>query len=255
MGHGTVGFCFQGDPEAGGTGYLIGLHRCQSYKVMQRKVHEQTINAETGKRTSKGNPVKFNRGDLVLTDCNVTGSNFGTATKPKFPLMQLWATVLLPQMEALVQEGGPCAGAIIVHQEDNAGPHVDKTYKDWLQGEFDKRGWKLEHQAPQGPYTNVLDLQMFPAMSKRHSELLQLYANNEANAERIWKAAQQVWSSCSSSMVCRAFVHAYRIMQKIIECDGHNDWLVDGTPHCHIRRDFMDTQHGIAPRPVIAIDM
>ncbi len=96
---------------------------------------------------------------------------------------------------------------------------------------------------------------MFPAMSKRHSELSQLYSNNEANAERIWKDAQQVWNSCSSSMVCRAFIHAYRIMQKIIECDGHNHWLVDGTPHCNIRRDFMDTQHGIAPRTVIEIDM
>ena len=153
--------------------------------------------------------------------------------------------------------GGPCAGAVVVHQEDNAGPHIDKTYKDWLQAEFDRRGWKLEHQAPQGPYTNVLDLQMFPAMSKRHSELLQLYSNNEANADRIWKAAQQVWQSCSSSMVCRAFIHAYRIMQKIIEEDGHNHWLADGTPHCNcnIRRDFIDTQHGIALRPTIEIDM
>jgi hypothetical protein len=91
---------------------------------------------------------------------------------------------------------------------------------------------------PEGPYTNVLDLQMFPAMSKRHSELLQMYSNNEANAERIWKAACQVWESCSSSMVCRAFVHAYRIMATIIEHDGHNHWLVDGTPHCHVRRDY-----------------
>jgi hypothetical protein len=33
------------------------------------------------------------------------------------------------------------------------------------------------------PYINVLDLQMFPAMSKRHSELLQMYSNNEANAD------------------------------------------------------------------------
>ena len=130
---------------------------------------QQTIDATTGKRTSKGNPVKFNRGDLVLTDCNVTGSNYGTATKPKFPLMELWNTVLLPELDALVKEGGPCAGAVVVHQEDNAGPHIDKTYKDWLQGEFDLRGWKLEPQAPQGPYTNVLDLQMFPAMSKRFS--------------------------------------------------------------------------------------
>jgi hypothetical protein len=89
MGHGTVGYCFDGDPELGGKGYLIGLHRCQSYKVVQRKVREQTLDVATGKRFSKGNAVKFNRGDLVLTDCNVTGSNYGTATKPKFPLMEL----------------------------------------------------------------------------------------------------------------------------------------------------------------------
>jgi len=149
MGHGTVGYCFTDDPEKGGTGFLIGLHRCQSYKVMQRRVSEQTMDAVTGKRVSKGNPVKYNRGDLVLTDCNVTGSNYGTPTKPKFPLMALWQNVLLPEIDALVAEGGPCAGAIVVHQEDNAGPHIDKTYKDWLQGEFDRRGWKLEHQAPQ----------------------------------------------------------------------------------------------------------
>jgi hypothetical protein len=98
-------------------------------------------------------------------------------------------------------------------------------------------------------------VQMFPAMSKRHSELLQMYSNNEANADRIWKVAQQVWKSCSSSMVSRAFIHAYRIMDKIIENDGHNHWLVDGTPHCNIRRDFIDTKHGIAPRPIIDIDM
>jgi hypothetical protein len=112
MGHGTVGFCFDSEPELGGEGYLIGLHRCQSFK-----------------RSSKGNAVKFNRGDLVMTDCNVTGSNYGTATKPKFPLLELWTTVLLPALEALVKPGGPCEGAIVVHQEDNAGPHIDKTYK------------------------------------------------------------------------------------------------------------------------------
>jgi hypothetical protein len=92
-------------------------------------------------------------------------------------------------------------------------------------------------------------------MSTRHSELLQMYSNNEANADRIWKVAQQVWKIFSSSMVSRAFIHAYRIMEKIIENDGHNHWLVDGTPHCNIRRDFIDTKHGTAPRPIIDIDM
>ncbi len=126
----------------------------------------------------------------------------------------------LPELDAMVKPGGPCEGAVVVHQEDNAGLHIDKVYKQWLQEQFDLRGWKLEHQAPQGPYTNALDLQMFPAMSKRHSELLQMYSNNEANAETIWRVA--------CLMVSRAFIHAYRIMQKIIENDGHNHWLVDG---------------------------
>ena len=56
-------------------------------------------------------------------------------------------------------------------------------------------------------------------------------------------------------MVCKAFVHAYRIMNKIIENDGHNHWLADGTPHCDIRRDYIDTKHGIARRDIVEIDL
>jgi hypothetical protein len=72
----------------------------------------------------------------------------------------------------------------------------------------------LELQAPQGPYTNVLDLQVFPAMSKpkRHSELLQVHSNTEADKERIWKIALAIWNTMSSSMIVRAFLLAYRIM-------------------------------------------
>ncbi len=50
-----MGFCFDGDPKLGGKGYLIGLHRCQSFKVVQRKVRQQTVDVVTGKRFSKGN--------------------------------------------------------------------------------------------------------------------------------------------------------------------------------------------------------
>ncbi len=48
-------------------------------------------------------------------------------------------------------------------------------------------------------------------------------------------------------MVARAFVLAFRIMQKIIDEDGNNQWLCHGTPHCFVRRDFVDTYDGIAP--------
>ena len=103
----------------------------------------------------------------------------------------------------------------------------------------------LELQAPQGPYTNVLDLQVFPAMSKRHSELLQVHSNTEADKERIWKIALAIWNTMSSSMVARAFLLAYRIMGRIIENKGDTDWLKNGAPHCNVRRDFVDTDRGI----------
>ncbi len=43
----------------------------------------------------------------------------------------------------------------------------------------------------------------------------------------------------ASSLVCVWFF-----------CCG-SSLVVDGTPHCNIRRDFVDTKHGIAPRPII----
>jgi hypothetical protein len=191
----------------------------------------------------------------VLIDCNVTGTDTGTPSNPKFALKGLWEDCLLPQLDALVAVNGPCAGAIVCHQEDNAGPHKEGNFHSWLEAEFKKRNWQLELQAPQGPYTNVLDLQLFPAMSKRHSTLLQLFSDAEASKE--WCVATQVWDNCSSAMICRAFIHAYRIMRKIVEDKGDNSWLATGAPHCNVRQDFVDTNDGIKPRvqlPVFTVE-
>ena len=87
-------------------------------------------------------------------------------------------------------------------------------------------------------------------MSKQHSNLLQMFNNTVAGYDRIWSVAQNVWKGITSAMVCRAFVLAYRIMRKIIEEDGNNAWLCHGTPHCFVRRDFIDTYDGIQPSQV-----
>jgi hypothetical protein len=99
-----------------------------------------------------------------------------------------------------------------------------------------------------GPYTNVLDLYLIPSMSHRHSALLRLYNNTEANTEQIWKTIETVWKDTSSSEVARAFVLAYRIMRLIIEEDGNNSWLAHGTPHCDVRQDYVNTPTGIKPK-------
>jgi hypothetical protein len=113
---------------------------------------------------------------------------------------------------------GSCAGAQVIFQEDNAGPHTEARYSSWMKDTFADLGWRIELQAPQGkillalfitictsndyffilscrtgPYTNVLDLYIFPSMSHRHSALLQLYNNTEANKEQTWKTIQTVW--------------------------------------------------------------
>ena len=68
------------------------------------------------------------KGDCLLTDCNVTGTDVGTPDKPKFALKPLWEYVLLPSLDALVAVGGQCEGAIVIHQEDNAGMSLTLTF-------------------------------------------------------------------------------------------------------------------------------
>jgi hypothetical protein len=113
MAHATVGYCFSGSPESGGEELLIKLQRCQAYKVAQKAY-----------RAKGGKYVK--RGDCLLTDCNVTGTDRGTPDKPKLALRPLWEYGLLPQFDELVGPGGQCEGATVMHQEDNAGTTVSR---------------------------------------------------------------------------------------------------------------------------------
>ena len=50
----------------------------------------------------------------------------------------------------MVAPDGPCGGAKVILQEDNAGPHTQQEYTAWMQEAFVLHGWKIELQAPQG---------------------------------------------------------------------------------------------------------
>ncbi len=58
-----------------------------------------------------------------MVDANVTGSDRGTASKPKFALKDLWENNIFGTIDGLVQEGGKYESYTVVFQEDNAGPH------------------------------------------------------------------------------------------------------------------------------------
>ncbi len=137
MAHCCVCYLFHGDVEAGGDGFLILCNRCASYKMPLRNSYHSSRDPVTGKLTFKGNALKNETwGDLLQHSDQkqlsrqerqakgVTGSDVGTATKPCFPLRKLWEFTLIPAIAQMVDVGGPCEGAMVVVQQDNAGPHV-----------------------------------------------------------------------------------------------------------------------------------
>jgi hypothetical protein len=51
----------------------------------------------------------------------------------------------------MVAPDGPCEGALVILQEDNARPHTEgNNYHAWLTQAFAARQWRIELQAPQG---------------------------------------------------------------------------------------------------------
>ena len=136
MVHCTVGYLFADDPELGGEGFLIGCNRCAGFKVPSRDIRIGTRDPLTKKLTYKGNPIKHPKGIPFLVDCNVTGTNPGTPTNPCFPLKTLWEHCLIPSLEKLTAPGGPCEGALVILQEDNAGPHTEGNYHAWMTAAF-----------------------------------------------------------------------------------------------------------------------
>ncbi len=56
---------------------------------------------------------------------------------------------LIPAIAQLVQTGGPCDGATVVVQQDNAGPHIEEHCRAWMKEQFEDLGWMYEPQAPQ----------------------------------------------------------------------------------------------------------
>ena len=91
-------------------------------------------------------------------------------------------------------------------------------------------------------------------MSHRHSEQLQLYNDTEATLEKTWDTVVDVWNNSPSAEVARSFVLAYRVMKLIIQEKGYNAWLASGTPHCNVRRDYLDPQTGIRRKVIIDVD-
>jgi hypothetical protein len=94
------------------------------------------------------------------------------------------------------------------------------------------------------PHMNNLDLAVFPAMSRRHAELLRgRNGNSVADPEKVWEAAKEAWDELASATIARGFVLAYRIAKKVVDNKGSNTFLQGkgGSLHSDVRCDFYET--------------
>jgi hypothetical protein len=133
-------YAFDSNVENGGHGIKFGLYCVQAARVAQRDVRKSRHD-ENGNLRYDGDIIRM-KGEAYLVDCNVTGSDEGTSTKPKFSLLALFQDQVFPKIEQLVAPGGVYEGYLPILQGDNAGPHIDKTYNTSVKDFCELKTWK-----------------------------------------------------------------------------------------------------------------
>ena len=235
-----------------GDGLKIGIVRVQAGKLSKKTVLESSRDAD-GNLHDDGR-IKRHAGDCYLVETTVTGSNCGTSSDPKFSLLACFLHSIFPKIERIVGPGGEYEGYLPVIQGDNAGPHQDREFVRSTKEFCDKKGWLWEPQAPQMPYSNNLDLAVFPLMSKEHTKVLKKRGSGVGNSrtgvascDEIYKAAETVWCDFASADIARGFLLAYRICGKVIEERGDNKFLSGSEFHMGVRSGSVNTATGIVP--------
>jgi hypothetical protein len=91
--------------------------------------------------------------------------------QPTVLLLPVFFETIFPMVEGMVCQDGKYAGYTPIFEGDKAGPHQDSKLLNGVKGYCgEQKGWHWQPQAVQMPHMNVLDLSVFPCMSKRHTD-------------------------------------------------------------------------------------
>jgi hypothetical protein len=220
MGVAFLAFAFEDRIENGGKAVKLDFLQCQSYKVAEKLVREG-VRGERGPITYSGK-IKRRKEELYQVDCCVTGSKAETAFDPKFPLLNVFVlNNIFPKVELLVSPGGESKGYTPIFQGNNAGPHKDRAYIKFVTEYCTEKGWHWEPQAAQMPHMNVLDLSVFPSMSRRH-----ILKGRDRGGLRvlseddIWETALGVWTELPNAKIALQGSSKHTILQHRLSRQG-----------------------------------
>ena len=212
----TVGYYFTDEMRNGGEGILLSMYRSQKAKIAKKTQYPRVRRPDGTWYYDKSNGPLYRKGDPVMCDTVCVGSPKGTPSDPKFDLQTMWILNIFPLIEALVGDGGRCEGAQVVIQGDGAGPHRERAYAKRMTDECKERGWIWDTQAPHMPHSNVLDLYIFPAMSKNHDKERNSHSSM-LSKEQIWENAEAVWNKITSQEIAKAFLVLDGVLDKVIK--------------------------------------
>ena len=252
-----VAAVFDGSLESGCEVVKLPLVRAQAPKIAERAQYEAVSQPDGSIRCPNTNPDGTpkeplrRKGESFLVDCCVTGSNEGTKKDPKCSLLLVFKETIFPAILNLVGPGKQYEDCHVIIQGDQAGPHEDGTFTQFVTNFCAEQVWTSQPQAPQMPHANVLDLSVFPAMSRRHSEWARkMVGTSVISTDQIWDTAEDVYDSMPNCKIASAFIQYWRIMGLVIKAGGSNEFvgrLGDENLHTGIRIDFNETAKGMEP--------
>ena len=126
---------------------------------------------------------------------------------------------------------------MVRHQKDNAGPHCDGALNDFLNKEFQKRGWIIKFQPSNTPISNVKDDCIFPAVSKHVSREQGVSKGSRVfSPEELWAAVEKCWKAFPLETTARSCVRHHQIASAVASCNGGDEFVrAKSGLHCNVR--------------------
>ena len=101
------------------------------------------------------------------------------------------------------------------------------------------------------PQMKNIDVNVFPAMSKRHSALLKSYSYRMAPADEIWRACEPAWCELDSALIARGFILMHRITAKVVSHKVTDTFLQMHDIHSGVCNSFSNNPDGVDPKVIV----
>jgi hypothetical protein len=166
------------------------------------------------------------RGEEYFMGMKITGSAKEKNGKKKFLMLDFFNNKLIPKLDAKAEELSRELNKNIIarYQHDNASPHVDKYFKQFLEQQFAQRGWLIGYQPPCSPTTNVNYPYLFPALSKLASRSLAInFKGKTLSTEELCTLAKEAFETYPLKKLSMAFVQNEQVVCAILEDMGGNE--------------------------------